>query len=96
MNQHYSNCREENDIASDGRATNQKHYQIAAVQPIEIMQMYLSPEAFQGFLRGNALKYLLRVGHKDENMKEIDKAYQYVQWLRQAINGETINPRQND
>ena len=80
-------------MTSDGTAVNQKHYQIAAVEPIEIIQMYLSPEQFKGYLRGNALKYLLRVGHKDESKKEIDKAYQYIKWLKQAANDETINPR---
>ena len=78
---------------SDGTAASQKHYQFAIVQPIEIMQMYLNPEQFQGFLRGNALKYLLRSGHKDEIGKEVDKAYQYIKWLRQAAKGEIINPR---
>lgn len=81
-------------MANDGLAVKQKHYQIAPVEPIEIMQLYLSPEQFQGYLRGNALKYLLRIGHKDESRKELDKAFQYVSWLRQAISGETINPRQ--
>lgn len=81
---------------SEGLAANQRHYQFARVEPIEILQMYLSPEEFQGYLRGNTLKYLLRVGHKDERKKEIDKAYQYSKWLRQAASGETINPRQED
>lgn len=81
---------------SKGLAAHQKHYQIAPVELIEILQMYLPPEQFQGYLRGNALKYLLRMGHKDEPKKEIDKAYQFSKWLRQAANGETINPRQED
>ena len=81
-------------MVSDGKATSQKHYQFARVQPVEILQMYLSSEEFQGFLRGNALKYLLRVGHKDEPGKELDKAAQYIKWLRQAVDGELINPRQ--
>ena len=81
---------------SKGLAVNQKHYQIARVEPIEIMQIFLSPEEFQGYLRGNALKYLLRLGHKDESKQEIDKAYQYSKWLRQAASGETIDPRRED
>lgn len=81
---------------SIGLAAHQKHYQIAPVELIEILQMYLPEEQFQGYLRGNALKYLLRVGHKDEPKKEIDKAYQFSKWLRQAVGGETINPRQED
>ena len=81
-------------MASDGLAANQKHYQIALVEPVEIIQMYLPSEQFQGYLRGNALKYLFRVGHKDESKKEIDKAFQYIKWLKQAVEGKTINPRQ--
>lgn len=81
---------------SKGLAANQKHYQIARVEPIEVLQMYLSPEEFQGYLRGNALKYLFRLGHKDEPKKEVDKAYQYSKWLLQAVGGKTINPRQEE
>lgn len=50
--------------------------------------MYLDPKEFQGFLLGNVLKYLLRLGRKDEAGKEVDKAFQYLLWLRQAVNGE--------
>jgi len=65
-------------MESDGTAINQKHYQIASVEPIEIIQMYLSQEQPQGYLQGNALKYLLQLHHKDESKKEIDKAYQNI------------------
>lgn len=81
-------------MKSDGMAVNQKHYQFAPVEPIEILKMYLDPKEFQGFLLGNVLKYLLRLGRKDEAGKEVDKAFQYLLWLRQAVNGENINPRE--
>lgn len=81
-------------MKSDGMAVNQKHYRFAPVELIEILQMYLDPKEFQGFLLGNVLKYLLRLGRKDETGKEVDKAFQYLLWLRQAVNGENINPRE--
>lgn len=56
------------------------------------MQMFLPPEQFQGFLRGNVIKYVLRAGHKDDPGKEMDKVIQYAKWARQHINGEKINP----
>lgn len=82
------------DKFNDGTASAQKHYQVADIQPIEIMQMYLSQEEFQGFLRANIIKYTLRLGHKDDNSREIDKIYQYAKWLRQAVRGEKINPKE--
>lgn len=77
-----------------GLAEEQSHYQIAEIQFIEIAQMYLSPEGFKGFLKGNALKYLLRAAHKGTELKDYQKALQYCKWLCQAQRGEKIDPRE--
>lgn len=63
------------------------------LQPIEIMQRTMPAEQFKGFLRGNALKYLLRAGTKDEPAKLTHKAAQYSTWLAQAERGQTIDLR---
>ncbi|WP_207900753.1 DUF3310 domain-containing protein [Anaerospora hongkongensis] len=80
---------------SDGTAKSQTHYQQADIQPIEIMQMYLTPEEFRGFLKGNLIKYSLRANFKGNEQVDIDKAHQYAKWLGQALRGETINPRED-
>ncbi|MHC1762469.1 MAG: DUF3310 domain-containing protein [Negativicutes bacterium] len=78
-----------------GLAKDQDHYNVTGeLQPIEVMQLFLPPEQFIGFLRGNTLKYSLRAGQKDEQKKEADKAVQYAIWWRQALDGKTINPRE--
>lgn len=69
-----------------------KHYQIADMQPIEIMQAYLTKEQFIGFLRGNVIKYILRMGHKDDVIKDAEKACQYAEWLVKALRDERIVP----
>lgn len=63
------------------------------VQPIELMQMILTPEQFIGFLMGNIIKYSMRCGKKDAPEKELTKIRRYKAWLDQARNGEIINPR---
>ena len=68
------------------------HYQ-GSIQPIEYMQANMSPEAFQGFLRGNIIKYACRLGKKDAAEKEAQKICRYAEWLLQAVKGETIDPR---
>lgn len=68
------------------------HYQKANIQPIEIMQMHLHSEQFIGFLRGNVIKYSLRMGLKDSEVSNAEKACQYAKWLVQALKGETIKP----
>jgi hypothetical protein len=79
---------------NDGTAKAQTHYQQAEVQPIEIMQMYLTPEEFRGFLKGNLIEYSLKAKFKGSEQVDIDKAYQYAKWLGQALRGEKIDPRE--
>lgn len=76
-----------------GTAAEAKHYQVLPVQPIEIMQKLMSPEAFLGFCFGNVIKYSLRCGQKDTPVKEMEKVRQYADWYVRASGGETIDPR---
>lgn len=78
---------------NDGTAKTQIHYQQAEVQFIEIAQMYLTPEEFKGFLKGNILKYALRANFKGQEQADINKMNQYATWLVQALGGEIIDPR---
>ena len=66
-----------------------KHYQ-GSVQPIQLMQAQMTTEAFQGFLRGNIIKYTSRLGKKDASIKETAKILQYSLWLHQSAKGEEL------
>lgn len=48
---------------------------------IKVLEAWLPGEQYKGFLRGNALKYLCRVGKKDEVVQELKKARWYVDKL---------------
>lgn len=78
----------------DGTAAGASHYQVGDKQPIEIMQDVMTTEEFFGYLRGNVIKYSLRMGHKDSKAKDAQKAAQYSKWLSQALSGKTIDPRE--
>ena len=56
------------------------HYKDMAVQPWVIMQAVLTPEEFQGFLKGNIIKYSMRQGKK-ANSDDAQKAEHYLQKL---------------
>ena len=81
--------------ALEGSAKTSTHYQVGTKQPIEIMQEIMTPEEFQGFCRGNVIKYSLRLGHKDAPVKEAAKIEQYSKWLRMSLEGKTINPMED-
>lgn len=73
------------------------HYAEMSVQPIEVMQEIMSPEAFGGFLLGNAIKYHIRAGHKvgEDIEKEIAKRDRYISWRYHARKGERIDPKKD-
>jgi len=53
-----------------------------SLQYIEVMEFMMTPEEFKGHLKGQAWKYLLRLGSKDEEVQELGKAGWYVNYLR--------------
>jgi len=48
---------------------------------IKVLEAWLPPEQYKGFLRGNTLKYLCRVGKKDDSVRELQKAGWYLNKL---------------
>ncbi len=64
-------------------AVNPDHYKRGGIEAIDFIEAKLSPEEFAGYCRGNMLKYLSRLGHKDEAAQEMRKAIWYGErWLR--------------
>jgi hypothetical protein len=56
------------------------HYRSLGVQPWHAMEAWMTPEAFAGFLRGNAIKYLARSDRKG-GVDDIRKARHYINKL---------------
>ena len=67
-----------------------KHYLESIVEPIKVMEKLFTKEELKGFIKGNILKYRLRMGHKDDIQKEIDKISVYEQWLAKLERGEAL------
>lgn len=59
------------------------HYQRQSIQPWDAMAAWMSPEAFAGFLRGNAIKYLARADLKG-GVEDLRKARHYLDKLIEA------------
>lgn len=63
-----------------GLIDKQEHYTANGIQPIDLMRQNFTPEAFQGFLEGNIIKYVLR--HRRKNgVEDLRKAMTYLTWL---------------
>ena len=43
------------------------HYLVGGMETIDVLRVKLTPVEYEGYLRGNAIKYLLRFGHKGKH-----------------------------
>ena len=77
-------------VAEEEDNKHDKHYLESVVEPIKVMEKLFTKEELKGFIKGNILKYRLRMGHKDDIQKELDKIRVYEQWLAKLERGEAL------
>ena len=69
---------------SDGKSSdpvNPSHYKKGEIECIDAIKSMLTPEEWRGFLKGTAVAYLWRLGHKDAVEQDARKTLWYVSWL---------------
>ncbi len=71
---------------ADARQAGGDHYKKMKVQPWDAMEAWLTQEEFQGFLKGNIIKYIARAnsGKEDHNLM-LEKAGHYQQKLDEML-----------
>lgn len=57
------------------------HYELPGlnVEAIDVVRAVLGPDKFQGFCRGNEIKYLIRAERKN-GVEDLEKARKYLSW----------------
>lgn len=65
------------------------HYRKLDIQPWTAMEAWMPREQFVGFLRGNAIKYLARAGHKDDVLEAAKKARHYLDKLIETLESDS-------
>jgi len=60
------------------------HYKNKEVQPWDAMESWMTPEAFQGFLTGNVIKYMARWKEKN-GVEDLRKARHYLSKLIEEV-----------
>lgn len=69
-------------MSADEKQVGGSHYKDMTVQPWAVMKAVLTPEEFQGFLKGNIIKYSMRQGKKEDS-DDGNKALHYMQKLKE-------------
>jgi hypothetical protein len=63
---------------------NPDHYKVGGIETIDYIAAKLSSEAFEGYLRGNVLKYVSRYTDKN-GVEDLRKAEWYLQRLIMTV-----------
>ena len=63
-----------------------QHYMKMDIEPWNVIDTWPLEQRI-GFYRGNALKYIMRMGSKDEQLQEIQKAGHYIEKLIEVLDG---------
>lgn len=61
-----------------------EHYMKMDIEPWNVIDTWPLEQRI-GFYRGNALKYIMRMGSKDERLQEIEKAGHYIEKLVEVL-----------
>lgn len=63
------------------KITNPKHYKLEGlnIEAIDVIKSVLGKEKFEGYCRGNVIKYILRADSKN-GIEDLKKAQVYLNW----------------
>lgn len=65
---------------TDDKVNSPSHYIRNGVECIDVIKLFLTPEEYEGYIKGNILKYLFRYKGKG-NVQDLHKAKKYLDYL---------------
>ena len=73
-------------MSANDRQVGGTHYSSKSIQPWVAMESWMTHEEFQGFLRGNVIKYIARdKGDMKDGLQDLKKARHYLDKLIEII-----------
>jgi Protein of unknwon function (DUF3310) len=69
------------------KAVNPSHYKQNGIETIDYMKAISTKEEYRGHLKLTAIKYLSRLGKKDNELQEASKCLWYVEKLVESYRG---------
>tara|TARA_R110000765_G_scaffold95845_1_gene180458 strand:- start:1574 stop:2038 length:465 start_codon:yes stop_codon:yes gene_type:complete len=71
--------------ATPDPVNNPSHYNTGGVEAIQAIEASMSTEAFQGYLKGNCMKYIWRMSYKGKAKEDTLKAQWYLNRLIETL-----------
>jgi hypothetical protein len=77
----YKNMAEKEASKIDEMVEEPPHYNMGSIQCIDAIEESMGSTAFEGYLKGNVLKYLWRYTYKKKALEDLKKAQWYLDKL---------------
>lgn len=74
---------------SEDNVNHPPHYKHNSIECIEAIEAALTPEEFQGYLKGNNIKYTWRCNYKNNKIQDLQKARWYLNKLIDTLDKQT-------
>ena len=75
-------------VAAEDMVNSPAHYTQGGIEAITAIEASMPPEAYEGYLKGNIMKYMWRYEKKAKPVEDLKKARWYLDRLIMALNKE--------
>ena len=76
--------------ASEDSVNHPLHYCQDGIECIKAIEASMTPEEFQGYCKGNVIKYVWRFREKN-GLEDLKKAQVYLNWMIESMEKQTNN-----
>ena len=76
----------------EDNVNNPSHYNRKNIEAICAIEASMDAEDFQGYLKGNTLKYIWRYKYKTKPLEDLEKAQYYLNLLIKKVKEEYDSP----
>lgn len=64
------------------------YYDQGGIETLDVIKAKLTEEQYEGYLLGNSIKYTLRANWKDNRLRDLEKASNYIKWFIELLEEE--------
>jgi hypothetical protein len=64
------------------------YYDEGGIEVLDVIKAKLTPEQYEGYLLGNAIKYALRLNFKGTLVRDAEKLVNYSMWFAGTVEGK--------
>jgi hypothetical protein len=68
-----------------------QHYKDGRIEAIDAIRSALGHQGFKDYCRGQVIRYLWRIGKKDDELVEVGKAQCYLRWMKETMDGKELS-----